>query len=315
MRWHGKCSRWKTGAGDDACRLDNMPGRSQRHLHGRQRVRHKLPVVFLQHCTDWSGVPNRLRPFPAATDAGVGGVPTPVERFSIDSLRGLGNIVLRSDHFWGRQYLNALFFFYFPCWIGVGYALRFAPSVKEKTGTITDLGQRSKHAKIPDRGGQDISPRKQERRDVIGFISPMTQIAPRWAQSHAPLIHIKNELIVRAHVHDKVLRLLRKLNQLPEVQYGLVALWAVWGGDPLGAPHLFQKISGKLCPRNSRVDQLEYHNYEQTRQALDSHQFLLFRRVNRILANLSTSHRAPKRKGSCNGSIRPWPVTDEIPDG
>jgi hypothetical protein len=67
----------------------------------------------------------------------------------------------------------------------------------------------------------------------------MAQIASRWAGVHALLIHIENELIVRAHVHDKVLWLLRKLDQLPEVQYRLVALWAVWGGDPLGAPHLF----------------------------------------------------------------------------
>src|SRR6267143_6378097 len=310
MSWHGKCPGWKTSRGVDTCRPDNLPGRSQSHLHGRQRVWHKLPVVFLQYCTCRSGVPNLLRPFPAPT--GAGGVPAPVERCCIDALRRLGNIVLLSDRLWRRHNLNALFFFHFPRWIGVGKLLCFAFSVKKKSRTIADLGQRSKHAKIPDRGGQDVSPLTQERRDVIGLISPMTQIASRWAGVHALLIHIKNELVIRAHVHDKVLRRSRKLNQLPEVQYGRVALWAVWGGDPLGAPHLFQKISGKLRPRNSRVDQLEYRNYEQTRQALDSHQVLLFRRVNRILANLSTCYRAPKRKGSCNGSIRPWPVTDEI---
>ena len=184
-------------------------------------------------------MPNRLRPFPAPTGTGVGGVPAPVERCCIDTLRRLGNIVLISDRLWRGQYLNALLFFHFPRWIGVGYPLRLAFSVKKKSRTIADLGQRSKHAKIPDRGGQNVSPRTQERRDVIGLISPMTQVASRWAGVHALLIHIKNELVVRAHVHDKVLRLLRKLNQLPEVQYRLVALWAVWGGDPLGAPHLF----------------------------------------------------------------------------
>ena len=118
--------------------------------------------------------------------------------------------------------------------------------MKKKTGTIADLGQRSKHAKIPDCGGQDISARTQERRDVIGLISPMTQIASRWAKAHELLINIQNELIVRAHVQDKVLRLLRKLNELPKMQYRLVPLWALRGGDPLGAPHLFLNISGKL---------------------------------------------------------------------
>src|SRR5260370_41830123 len=112
----------------------------------------------------------------------------------------------------------------------------------------------------------------------------MTQIASRWAGVHALLIHIKNELVVRAQVHDKVLLLLRKLKQLPEVQYGLVALWAVWGGYPLGAPHLFRIISGKLCPRNFRIYQLEYRNHEQPRQVLGSLQVLLFRRANRIIS-------------------------------
>src|SRR3984893_9393254 len=174
MRWHGECPLWKTGGGVDTCPPDNLSGRSQRHLHGRQRVWHKLPVVFLQHCTCRSGVPNRLRPFPAPTCPGAGGVPPPVERFCIDALRRLGNIVLISDRLWRGQYLNALLFFHFPRWIGVGYPLRFAFSVKKKSRTIADLGQRCKHAKVPDRGGQDISPLTQERRDVIGFISPMT---------------------------------------------------------------------------------------------------------------------------------------------
>ena len=116
----------------------------------------------------------------------------------------------------------------------------------------------------------------------------MAQIASRWAKAHELLINIQNELIVRAHVQGKVLRLLRKLNELPKVQYRLVTLWALRGGDPLGAPHLFSNISGKLCPRNSQVDQPEYRNYEHTHQLLGSHQVLLFRRVNRIFVNLST---------------------------
>jgi hypothetical protein len=66
----------------------------------------------------------------------------------------------------------------------------------------------------------------------------MIQIAPRWAEADALLIHVKHKLIVRAYVDDEVLRLLGKLKRLPKVQYGLVALWAVWGGNPLGAPHL-----------------------------------------------------------------------------
>jgi hypothetical protein len=66
----------------------------------------------------------------------------------------------------------------------------------------------------------------------------MTQVAPRWAEADALLIHVKYKLIVCAYVDDEVLRLLGKLNRLPEVQYGLVALRAIWGGDPLGAPHL-----------------------------------------------------------------------------
>src|SRR5712664_2998014 len=315
MSWYGKCLRWKSGGGVDACRSDNMPGRSQRHLHGRQRVRHKLPVVFLQHCANRSGVPNRLRPFPAPTGAGVGGVPTPVEHCSIDALRWLGNIVLPSDRLWGGQYLNARLFFYFPRRIGVGYPRRVAFSVKKETGAIADSGPRSKHAKIPHLGGQDISPRTQERRDVIGLISPMTQIASRRAKAHALLIHIKNELIVRARVHDKVRRLLRKLNQLSKVQYRLVALWAVRGGDPLGAPHFFWRISGKLCLRNSSVEQPEYRNYEQAHRVSRSHPVLLLRRVNRILANFSTFDGAPGRKGSCYGNGRLWPVAGEIPDG
>lgn len=75
----------------------------------------------------------------------------------------------------------------------------------------------------------------------------MSQIAPRRAGAHALLVHIKYELIVRAHVHHKVLRRLRQVKQLPEVQHRHVTLRTIRRGDPFRAPHFFWSVSRKLC--------------------------------------------------------------------
>ena len=136
-----------------------MSRRSQCHLHGRQGIRHKLPVIVLQYCAQRSGVPDRLRLFPVAIGAGFSAIPLPVKHVSIDALGWFGNIVLPSHRFRSGQYLDALLFFHLPGCVRVGYPLCFAGSVEKKSRTIADLCQRSKQAKIPDCGGQDVSPR------------------------------------------------------------------------------------------------------------------------------------------------------------
>jgi len=97
----------------------------------------------------------------------------------------------------------------------------------------------------------------QERSDVITFIFPMSQIAPRRAGAYALLVHIKYELIVRAHVHQKMLRRLRQLEDFSEVQYRHVALRTIRRSDPFRAPHFFWNFRRELRGRNLRGVQPE----------------------------------------------------------
>src|SRR5580700_8877547 len=100
----------------------------------------------------------------------------------------------------------------------------------------------------------------QERRDVVSLKPPVSQIAVRRAGSHALLVYLKEELIVRTHMHEKALRLLSKLNHFAKVQYRLVTLWGIRGGDPFGAPHLSHKFRRVLRRRNSWMGKSDQGN-------------------------------------------------------
>ena len=60
--------------------------------------------------------------------------------------------------------------------------------MKNKSSAITDLGQGREDTKIPDSSSERILSRSEERRNVVRFISPMGQVAPRWTGAHPLLV-------------------------------------------------------------------------------------------------------------------------------
>jgi hypothetical protein len=102
-------------------------------------------------------------------------------------------------------------------------------------------------AKIPNRGGEYILAGSKKRTKIVRFISPVAEIAAAGTAPHAPLIYMEDELVIRAHVHIKVLGRCGKFDNLPEVKHDLIPLWSARGGDPLRVPQTGM-ISCKLCP-------------------------------------------------------------------
>jgi hypothetical protein len=85
----------------------------------------------------------------------------------------------------------------------------------------------------------------------------MCQVAPRWTGAHPLLVHVQHELIVGAYVHDEVLRLLRKFDDLVEVQNDLISLRGIGRGDPLRTPQVNQQFGRKLCDGAAWIEQPE----------------------------------------------------------
>ena len=226
--------------------------RSQFHLHGRQRIRHKLPVIILQRTAGNRRPAHTLGFFPRASGTAL---PVPVEQRPMDPLCRFGNIIFSGKGGRLRQYLNPFLFLYLPSVIRVSYALGIVHAMEHETDSIADLRQRSKHTKIPHNRRQYILPRTQKRANVIGLVPPMPKIALRWPRAHPLLVHVKNELIVRAHLHHKVLRLLRQINGLPEVQHNLISLWRIRRSDPLRTPYISGHLGRHLRERRSGPSQ------------------------------------------------------------
>ncbi len=103
-----------------------------------------------------------------------------------------------------REWLHRLFFFHFPSIIGVSHMLGWPVPLQEKGGLSADLSHGRVRAKAPDRCRQNVSPRMQKGGEIVGFESPMRQVAAGWARSHALLVHIQQELIVGADMDQEM---------------------------------------------------------------------------------------------------------------
>src|SRR5215469_7829335 len=115
-----------------------VPNGCRFHLHWRQRIGNQLPVDVLQNCSSRDSISNRYRAFPRAPRTSCI-VPEPIERRSIDALRGL-RYVIESQHVWrGRQKLYAFFLFDLPAVVGFNDTLRIRFAFENKCTPITDL--------------------------------------------------------------------------------------------------------------------------------------------------------------------------------
>jgi len=84
------------------------------------------------------------------------------------------------------------------------------------------------------------------------------QIAASRSSSHALLIHVEKELIVRADVHNKALWWLLQFEHFAKVEYERVALGSIRTSDPLRGLGFVQKIRSNLGPQKSTVYE-EHH--------------------------------------------------------
>src|SRR5512140_3769447 len=107
----------------------------------------------------------------------------------------------------------------------------------------------------------------EEGTEVEGFIAPVMEIAAAGTAPHASLVHIENELVIRAYMDQETLRLLRDLQYFSEVEHGFVALRNTRRGDPLCYPGLELR---RFLRKRQRGNCDEQKNNERHRSA-DSH--------------------------------------------
>lgn len=180
---------------------------------------------------------------PRAWQAGLFAVPGPIEDCSIDSNSRLGSVV--TTHL-RRKAPQALFDLDRPTRVAVCRALGAALSVDQKGHPVAHLRDGRMRTKIPNCGCKHILAGAKERAKIVRLISPVAEVASAGTATHTPLIYMEDELVIRAHVHIKVLGRCREFDDLSEVEHDFIPLRGTWGGNPLRFPRTGM-ISRKLC--------------------------------------------------------------------
>jgi hypothetical protein len=155
----------------------------------------------------------------------------------IDAFPGLSAIEIR-DLGGGEWSLQSLVFFYLPGLIGIGCAFGRAVAMQQKPGAVTNLRVGGSRAEAPNRGRQRVSSGVEIGREIVGFESPMGQVASGWTGADGLLIHVQEKLIVGADMHQKVCRFLGKLQHFAKTEQKAIAFGRVSTGNPLGGPWL-----------------------------------------------------------------------------
>src|SRR5207245_576913 len=161
------------------------------------------------------------------------GVPGPVKNSSVDLFDGVGGkISVQFAHVYGA-YLKARLFFGQPRVVGIGRLFELTLTSNEKSGAIADLCDGRKRSQIPNRGRKNIFSGVEKWREIVNFVSPMSQISARWAGTNALLVHHQQEAIVGRYVEEKMLGNFFQLDFLAEMKHGHFARRRAGRGDPL----------------------------------------------------------------------------------
>src|SRR5439155_5191682 len=203
MRLNLEALFWKSGWPGDAARSHYFTRGNLRPLHRWKRVLHKLPVIGRVLLVASRPASQRHRLSPRSFRVSVSAIvtPAPIVLRAVNSLAVLRceiSIHLRS------QSLAALFLFHLPRGIGIRRAFLVSLSVQKESRPLAHLSDRGTRSKMPHRCRQRVSPRMQQRRNVVRLVSPVPQVRAARPSARLFPVHIKNKLVVRADVHNEM---------------------------------------------------------------------------------------------------------------
>jgi hypothetical protein len=253
----GRAVGWE--AGDDRTfRLHDRARGRVAVLHRRQFVRDELAAVGRERVAGAFG--DRPRERARGNDCGLETAgrslregearPAPVVERGVEPLPGTDDDVLRLVLAEGRHALG-------PGLVpGLGRAqprgvrvrslLSVAVALHHEAGAVGDLRGGRLRPEAPDERRQQVRARLQERRDVERLEAPEQGVPARRTDPHALAVHVQDEALIAAHVHDEPRRHRRHVDHLAETEDARVALWRAVAGDPRPRPALLQD---GLCDR------------------------------------------------------------------
>ena len=107
---------------------------------------------------------------------------------------------------------------------------------QQKGGAVAHLRDGRVDAEVPDRCGNEVLARLEQRGQVKPLIAPMAEVAAGRAVAHPMAVHKKDEAVVGADA-DGVAGGNRRQRKGPaEVQHDGLAQRRGWMGDPRGLP-------------------------------------------------------------------------------
>src|SRR5690242_2778661 len=92
------------------------------------------------------------------------------------------------------------------------------------------------HTEVPDGGGQNVISGTQKRGQVVGFKSPMGQVAAGRARRDAMLINVEEKLVIGADMHNEMGWRVFESEEFAKVENGCVAHRRIRASDPRCGP-------------------------------------------------------------------------------
>jgi len=142
---------------------------------------------------------------------------------------------------------DPFFFFHIPAGVGIRHAFSISVPMDQKAHSIAHLRDCGAGAKIPDRRREHILSSAKKRTKIVGFVSPVCQVAAAGTATDASLIYLEDELVIGAHIYIKMRLQLGDVDDLSKVEHDFISLRNTGSGDPLRFPEFVRMIRRNLC--------------------------------------------------------------------
>src|SRR5262245_25084686 len=108
--------------------------------------------------------------------------------------------------------------------------------------------------KIPDRCGDHIGASVKKRSEVVGFVSPMGQIALARPVPNPLLIHLQKKCVVGADVNDEMCRYRGEIKNPAKMYDGWRLARQIRRCDPFGIQGMHARVGLSRCEKTCRED-------------------------------------------------------------